>query len=338
MFVIKKNISLKEYNTFGINVSSLYFANANTIEKIIFAINFASYNQIPTLVLGGGSNTLFTNNYNGVVIHPSIKSLNVVDEIGSEVILRVGAGVLWDEFVTYCVNRGFYGVENLSNIPGDVGAAPVQNIGAYGVEVKDSIFKIDAVDIETRKPFEISPAECNFGYRSSVFKHELRCKSVITYVWFKLKRKADFVLDYGNLRGEVEQLGEVNLANVRQAVINIRTRKLPDPKELGSAGSFFKNPVVPIEQYNALQQKFADVPMFKVSDEQVKIPAGWLIEQCGWKGKRVGNCGVHSNQALVLVNYGDATGQEVLDLAKSIQNSVANKFGVSIDAEVNVVE
>lgn len=337
MFVIKKSISLKEYNTFGVDVQTSYYANANTIEKVIFSINFASYNRLPILAQGAGSNTLFTSNYEGIIVHPAIKSISVVEDGPNEVIVRVGAGVVWDEFVDYCVGKGFGGVENLSHIPGDVGAAPVQNIGAYGVEVKDVIYKVEAIDIESRKPVEILPADCNFGYRSSIFKHEQRGKSIITYVLFKLKKKPEFVLGYGNLSAEVERLGEVSLQSIRQAVINIRTNKLPDTKILGSAGSFFKNPVVPMAVYNILKQQYDQMPMYAVSDEEVKIPAGWLIEQCGWKGKRVGNCGVYDKQALILVNYGGATGSEIINLAHSIQNSVKEKFGIAIDMEVNEV-
>lgn len=336
MFVIKKNISLKELNTFGIDVSAAFYAHANTIEKIIFAINFASYNQIPVLVQGGGSNTLFTGDYEGVVIHPAIKSVNIVDDLPDSAIVRAGAGVVWDEFVEYCVGKGLYGIENLSSIPGDVGAAPVQNIGAYGVELKDTIYKIDAIDSATRKPFEITPDECGFGYRDSIFKRE-KGKAIITYVWFKLSKTPQFTLNYGNLSEEVERLGGATLQNVRAAVTNIRAQKLPDPKELGNAGSFFKNPVVPMQTYQAIKQQNPDAPMFPVSDEQVKLPAGWLIEQCGWKGKRMGRCGVYDKQALVLVNHGEATGAEVIELAQSIQKSVRDRFGVEIEMEVNVV-
>lgn len=337
MFVIKKGISLKEFNTFGVDVSTQFYAQANTLEKIIFSINFASYNHLSILPQGAGSNTLYTSDYQGIIVHPAIKCINIAEDLPQEVIVRCGAGVAWDDFVEYCVSKGLYGVENLSHIPGDVGAAPVQNIGAYGVELKDVVHKIDAIDIETRKSVVFKPEECQFGYRSSIFKHELRGRVIITHVWFKLKRKSSFTIDYGNLRQEVEALGEPSLQTVRQAVINIRSNKLPDPRQLGSAGSFFKNPIVEVSRYNAISEQYSDVPKYDISAQAVKIPAGWLIEQCGWKGKRVGNCGVYPKQALILVNYGGATGQEILNLAHLVKNDVKQKFQIDLDFEVNIV-
>jgi UDP-N-acetylmuramate dehydrogenase len=336
MPVIKKNVSLKPYNTFGIDVSVSYFVKANTLEKIFYAINFASYNQLPISIIGGGSNVLLTKDINGVVVNPFIQGLILTEETNSDAVVRVGAGMPWDSLVSLAVDHGWGGLENLSKIPGSVGAAPIQNIGAYGVEAKDTIIKVEAIDIKTRKPIELSSSECRFGYRDSIFKQELRGKVVVTYVWFKLTKKPEYQLAYGNLKEEVAKLGEVSLKNIRQTVINIRSNKLPDPATIGNAGSFFKNPVVDVALLQKIQQDYPDVPHFSVSETQVKIPAGWLIEQCGWKGKRLGSCGVHDRQALVLVNYGGATGEEILTLARSIQQSVYERFNINLDMEVNV--
>lgn len=337
MFVIKKNISLKPNNTFGIDVSTRYFARANTVEKIIYSINFASYNRLPIYVLGGGSNVLLTSDIEGVVVNSAINGIAMIEESGSDVTLSVGAGVAWDDFVAFAVQKGWGGVENLSYIPGCVGAAPIQNIGAYGVEAEKSIIKVEYIDIAKRKLEEINHFECRFGYRDSIFKQELKGKVIITNVWFRLSKKSEFRVDYGSLQTEVAKLGEVTLSNIRNAVIDVRKRKLPDPKEVGNAGSFFKNPIVEVEVYRDLKVKFPEIPFYQLSDSLVKIPAGWLIEQAGWKGKRVGNCGVHQKQALVIVNYGGATGKEILAFAKSIQESVASTFGLELEMEVNIL-
>lgn len=336
MFVIKKDISLKPYNTFGIDVTASYYAKANTVEKILYSINFASYNKLPVFVLGGGSNILFTRNFEGVVINPTIQGVQLQTDDEQYYIFRVGAGVVWDKFVDFAVQNNLGGIENLSHIPGLVGASPIQNIGAYGVEVKDTVVKVEAIDISTRKLVEYNNSECRFGYRDSIFKQELKGKVIVTYVWFRLLKKPSFVLTYGNLADEVQKLGEVTLQNVRNAVINIRKSKLPDPAELGNAGSFFKNPIVNADIYHSLKSQNPDLNGFQVSDDFYKVPAGWLIEKAGWKGKRIGNCGVHHKQALVLVNYGGASGTEILDLAKSIQQSVKEQFGIELEREVNV--
>lgn len=337
MFVIKKNISLKGHNTFGIDVSAAYYAKANTVEKVLYAINFASYNQVPIYVLGGGSNILLIDNFDGVIINPAIQGISIVEDMANDVVLRVGAGVVWDSFVEFCVDRNLYGVENLSEIPGNVGAAPIQNIGAYGVEAKDSILKVEGVGIENRKIFELNNSECKFGYRDSIFKQELKGKVIITYVWFKLSKNKNLQTGYGNLEDELSRIGECTLQSVRRAVINIRTAKLPDPKELGNAGSFFKNPIIELSHFETIKAKYPTVPSYPVSENFVKVPAAWLIEQCGWKGKRVGNCGVHANQALVIVNYGGATGKEIFNLAEAIQNSIEKEFHIKIEMEVNVL-
>jgi len=337
MFVIKKDISLKPYNTFGIDVTASYYAKANTVEKILYAINFASYNKLPIFVIGGGSNVLFTRNIEGVVVNPAIQGIQQQSDDENGFVFRVGSGVVWDKFAEFAAENNMGGIENLSYIPGLVGASPIQNIGAYGVEAKDVISRVEAIDISSRKLVEFNASECRFGYRDSIFKQELKGKIIITHVWFKLSKKPHFVLDYGNLAGEVEKLGEVSVQNVRKAVIGIRKSKLPDPAQLGNAGSFFKNPIVDSDTYLSLKSNHADLNGFQVSESFYKIPAGWLIEKAGWKGKRVGKCGVHQNQALVIVNYGGATGTEILELASSIEQSVKEQFGIALEREVNVL-
>ncbi len=337
MFVIKKDISLKPYNTFGIDASASYYAKANTVEKVLYAINFASYNKLPVFIIGGGSNVLLTQNLEGVVINPVIQGIQLHQDDENEMVFRVGAGVVWDKFVEFAVNNNLGGVENLSHIPGLVGAAPIQNIGAYGVEAKDTIVKVEAIELATRKLIELNATECEFGYRDSIFKRQQKGKLVITHVWFKLFKKPKFVLEYGNLADELKKLGEVSLQNIRKAVISIRTQKLPDPAVIGNAGSFFKNPEVAISHFETLKQRYPDIPSFPLSSEFVKIPAGWLIEKAGWKGKRIGNCGVHDKQALVLVNYGGATGSDILELAAGIQQSIKELFGIELEREVNLL-
>jgi len=337
MIEIKKDFSLKSRNTFGLDVNSHYYVEANTTDKISFSLNYASYYNLPILILGGGSNTLFTKSYEGLIIHPSIQGIEVIEDQSNYTVIRVGAGVNWDYLVDWCVTRNIGGLENLSFIPGDVGASPIQNIGAYGVEAKDTILKVEGINVITKKLFELSNAECKFDYRYSIFKDELKHRVVITNVQFKLSKKPQLITHYGNLEEEIEKLGEKSISTIRQAVINIRKHKLPDPAELGNAGSFFKNPLVGSATFEEIKKRFDKAPSYPASENSVKVPAGWLIEQCGWKGKQVGNCGVHKDQALVLVNYGHATGDEIINLAKQIQKSVQEQFGIELEMEVNVV-
>lgn len=337
MITPRNNYPLKDHNTFGLNVSAEKFFSVNTIEETMQAIEFVKRANLPHLILGGGSNILFTNNYKGVIIHPNIKGIEVTADTNEYIDLRVGAGVEWDCLVDHSVKMGLCGLENLSIIPGKVGASPIQNIGAYGVEAKDTIEKVEGIYIDKQERFNLTKAECKFGYRDSIFKNKLKGKVVVTHVTFRLSKECKLITHYGNLDTEVEKLGEKTLQNVRQAVINIRNAKLPDPKELGNGGSFFKNPVVEISQVEDLQTKYEHVPFYPVNDNLVKLPAGWLIEHTGWKGKRVGNVGVHKNQALVLVNYGNATGQEIVDLAHEIREAVMEQFNVSLEMEVNVI-
>lgn len=337
MFEIKENISLKNYNTFGIEAKSRYFVECSSINEILDFIEIHKKQTLPLMILGGGSNVLFTKDYDGYVLRPAIKGIEIVKETEDHIILKVGAGEDWDEFVGYCVDNNWGGVENLSLIPGNVGTCPIQNIGAYGVEVKDVIVEVETVDLENLNINRFQNAECRFAYRDSIFKNKLKGKHIITHVTFKLKKKPEYKLDYGNLNNEISKFGDLNLKKIRQAVINIRESKLPKPEEIGNAGSFFKNPVVSKEKFKKLKAIYPEIPFYKQIDGLVKIPAGWLIEKAGWKGKRVGNTGVHEKQALVLVNYGDATGEEIIHLARNIQQTIIIKFDLELEMEVNVV-
>ncbi len=329
--------SLKSLNTFGFDIKANHYFEVSSVESLKNALQWTDEHGVSLTILGGGSNILFTDDFRGVVIKPSIMGIETLREDEEQVMIRVGAGVEWDHLVDYTVGRGWGGLENLSIIPGNVGASPIQNIGAYGVEAKDTIEQVEGIYIDSQQPFLLSNAQCLFGYRDSIFKKELKGKVVITHVTFRLSKNPTLMVQYGNLQEELKQHGEVNISNIRKAVIAIRNAKLPDPKVIGNAGSFFKNPVVDIALANRIKQDYEKVPIHAVSETLSKLPAGWLIEQCGWKGKRVGNVGVHANQALVLVNHGRGTGKEVLSLAKAIQQSVMDKFGIPLEMEVNVV-
>ncbi|MBP6731241.1 MAG: UDP-N-acetylmuramate dehydrogenase [Chitinophagales bacterium] len=343
--IIEENKELTNLNTFGIAAMAAYFAEVTSEDDFRQLIQTEVYKQNPKLILGGGSNLLFTGNFDGLVIKNSIKDITVVSESEHQVILKANAGEPWHGFVLYCIANNYAGIENLSLIPGLVGAAPMQNIGAYGVEIKDVFHELEALDMATGESVVFSLNDCHFGYRESVFKHTLKNKYFITSVSFKLARLSSpttqyrFKTDYGDIKhtlGEM-QVYELNLKAVSDAVIKIRSSKLPDPKVLGNAGSFFKNPSVPQAKYEELVLTNPVMPSYPQKDGTVKIPAGWLIEQCGWKGRVVGNTGSHKSQALVLVNYGQATGNEVWALALAIKQSVWDKFGIEINPEVNVV-
>ncbi|MDX9694860.1 MAG: UDP-N-acetylmuramate dehydrogenase [Bacteroidales bacterium] len=337
MIEIKENYSLKKYNTFGFDVKCTYFSSFSNIDELKELLRLKQEKKIPLLILGGGSNVLFTGDFNGLIIQPTIKGIEIVSETSDYVDLRVGAGENWDEFVDFCVEHNWYGIENLSLIPGFVGTCPIQNIGAYGVEVKDTIVKVETIETSILTEHLFSNTDCKFGYRDSIFKRDLKGKHIITHVHFRLKKNAEFILSYGNLTDELKKYDSVNLKNVRQAVINIRESKLPNPEVIGNAGSFFKNPEIDLANFENLKRSFPDAPSYPQGNNRVKVPAGWLIEQAGWKGKNLGNAGVHSKQALVLINLGNATGNEILNLAKEIQNSVNQMFGIQLEMEVNVV-
>jgi len=337
MAILHTNHSLKPYNTFGIEAKADYFFEFDNIDEIKSFLEENSLENNKYLILGGGSNLLFTDDYDGLVLHPNIKGIEVVSENEDTVLVKAGANEDWDGFVDWAVTQNYGGIENLSLIPGVVGAAPVQNIGAYGVEAGEVIEKLDAVSIETKKQVEFHNFHCEFDYRNSVFKNEYKNLFIITHVYFRLSKKAEFNLEYGAIKKELESYDEINLQNIREVIIKIRESKLPDPEVIGNAGSFFKNPVVETEFAEKLISKYPDLPNYEVDSKNTKLAAGWMIEQCGWKGKQVGQAGVHKDQALVLVNLGGAKGYEILQLANDIKKSVLLKFGVKLEMEVNAI-
>ena len=335
--MIYENISLRKYNTFGLNIKADRLITFKMEEN---AIRFFKQQKEPVgnyLVVGEGSNILFTSDYHGTVIHPGLEGINVEEKKSDYVIVSCGAGIVWDKLVELTVNYGFGGLENLSLIPGLVGAAPVQNIGAYGAEIRNTIEKVRAISMVDGSVREFSNKECRFGYRDSIFKNELKGKYFITKVYFKLSTKPKLSLEYGSLKEEVNNLGSTSLSNVRKIVIDTRKGKLPDPAVIGNAGSFFKNPVVSSSFSDELKIKYPALPVFKDHFGTLKLAAGWLIEQCGWKGKRVGEAGVYDRQALIIVNYGKATGIELYKLSEHIRKSVLEKFGILLEREVEIV-
>ncbi len=335
MFEKKYNQPIKLLNTFGFDVLARCFIRAYSEEDILQALNDEEVKMGALLILGGGSNLLFTKNFDGTLLQPLMQNIDVVEDNTDSVLLRVGAGVVWDDLVAHSVAQGWYGLENLSLIPGMVGASPVQNIGAYGTEAKDAIEKVQYVDTRDLTLKILVNEQCRFSYRNSIFKQELKGKIVITQVYFRLRKNGKLLLSYGDLQKTVEGMGGASLQAVRNAIIDIRCSKLPDPAEVGNAGSFFKNPFIDKSLYDSLLQKYPTMPSY-LADSGVKIPAGWLIEQCGFKGVRRGSVGVHPKQALVLVNYGGGTGEEVLALAREICSTVRDKFGVELEMEVNI--
>ena len=335
--MIHRNISLKKYNTFGLDYKTDCFVSVKSEnEAISFFKNCESLLK-PFFILGGGSNLLFTKDFHGTIVHPEIKGIKIKEQKPDHVIVSSGAGVIWDDLVKWAVNQGYGGLENLSLIPGSVGATPVQNIGAYGVEVKDSVERVRAISLDDGSVREFNNEECLFGYRDSIFKGELKGKYLVTNVCFRLMTHPTINTVYGSLKEETEKLGAISLATVRQAVINIRSAKLPDPVQIGNAGSFFKNPVVSRSTAEVLSKNWPKLPYYTDPSGDKKIAAGWLIDQCGWKGKRIGDAGVHEKQALVLVNWGKATGEDFLKLSEEIKMSVSEKFGIKLEREVEVI-
>lgn len=335
--MISENISLKNYNTFGISVNAKRFISINLVEELQQLL----FKEKELFLLSGGSNMLFTKDIEKLVTHINIKGISIENEDENFVEVTVNAGENWDEFVLWCVNKNYGGLENLSLIPGKVGTCPMQNIGAYGVEVKDTITKVSVLEIETGKIKSFSNEECKFDYRNSIFKKEVKDKYIIISVSFKLTKKHHvFHTSYGAIETELslKEIINPNLKDISDAVIAIRKSKLPDPKKLGNSGSFFKNPLITVKHFENLQKKFPTIPSYIISETELKIPAGWLIEQAGFKGKRFGNCGVHEKQALVLVNYGNAAGIEILNLAKMIQKTILEKFEIELEIEVNIIE
>lgn len=335
---IQKNTSLKKYNTFGVDAKAENFVVIKSIEDLREVLNLKAYPD--KFILGGGSNMLLTKDLDALVILIGLKGIEIVKEENSHVVINVMAGENWHELVLWTLDNNLGGLENLSLIPGSVGSAPIQNIGAYGVELKDYFISCEVMEIATLHTKTFTREACKFGYRDSIFKNEAKGKFVITSVQLRLSSKNhDLHTSYGTINDELKRKGIENptIKDISNAVIGIRQSKLPDPKILGNSGSFFKNPIVDEDMYNELQKKHPSIPSYKVSENAIKIPAGWLIESCGYKGKRFGDAGVHKNQALVLVNYGSATGKELLALATQIQKSVLKKFGIQIEAEVNII-
>lgn len=330
----QENYSLLRHNTFGIDAKCKRFIEYSSVEEVQQVAGMITDADQPLLILGGGSNLLLTGDYNGTVLHSGIRFLEQTDECH----VRCGSGFIWDDVVDYCVANNLYGAENLSIIPGEVGASAVQNIGAYGAEAKDLIECVEAVEIETGQICRFTNTECAYSYRQSKFKHAWKNRFLITAVTYKLSKTYNPKLDYGNIRVALAAKGIDNptAMQLRETIIDIRNAKLPDPKVLGNAGSFFMNPVVSTHKYNQLAQQYVGMPHYTIDSEYEKIPAGWLIEQCGWKGKALGKAAVHNKQALVLVNCGGATGSEVVQLYKTIQHDVKQKFDIEIKPEVNI--
>lgn len=335
--MFQENVSLQPYNTFGIKARAKEFAHVDNLTQLRSIVDA----QKDLFVLSGGSNILLTRDIEKPVVHIQLKGIEEVSEPNANrVLVRAQAGENWHEFVLWCIKHDFGGLENLSLIPGQVGTSPMQNIGAYGVEIKDVFHELEALDIESGEIVTFSGQDCHFGYRESVFKNELKGKFIILNVTFSLTRsKHNLVTNYGAIRSELEERGIENpgIEDISNVVIAIRQSKLPDPSELGNSGSFFKNPVIPKEQLENLQENHPDIPFYPVDPSSVKVPAGWLVEQADFKGKRFGDAGVHAKQALVLVNHGEATGKEILDLSKRIQAEVLKLYGIELHTEVNIV-
>ena len=340
MMKVEENVGLKAYNTFGIDVKAKYLCRVAGASQMIDLVQSPFFKEGPHYVLGGGSNVLFTRDFDGLIIKNELKGIEIVRETDSHVVVKASSGEDWHGFVLHAVARGWGGVENLSLIPGTVGAAPMQNIGAYGVEVKNVIEEVGAIELSTGNTKTFAREECAFGYRESVFKKGLAKKYFISSVTLRLTKKNHLLnTTYGALEETLTAMGvgQPTLQSISRAVVHIRKENLPDPAVVGNAGSFFKNPTLPVGQFNKLQSTHATMPGYPIDNQNIKVPAGWLIEQCGWKGKRVGNIGVHPRQALVLVNYGGGTGQEILSLSEEIQAAVMDKFQIGLKPEVNIL-
>jgi UDP-N-acetylmuramate dehydrogenase len=335
--ILLGNISLRKYNTFRLDYRAAHLVKVRSEKEARQLFDGTFHLRKPFLIAGGGSNLLFRSNFAGTVILPEISGIRVSGGENGKVIISAGAGVDWDKLVGWCVERNYSGIENLSLIPGKVGAVPIQNIGAYGCEVKDTILKVRCISTSDGSVKYFSNEECRFGYRESIFKKDLKGRYLVTRVYFILNTLLKLNVEYGSLKGEIEKLGKPTLQNIRQAVINIRRSKLPDPADIGNAGSFFKNPVVEKTTGENLREKYPEMPFYQDKQGFVKLAAGWMIDQCNWKGKRVGEAGVHDRQALVLVNHGNASGDDIFELSEQIKASVYEKFGITLEREVEVI-
>jgi len=340
MIRIEENISLRSYNTFGIDANARYFCRISTEEQFQELFNSVVYKNERHLILGGGSNLLFTRDFDGLVIKVDLKGITVREENYERILLEVKSGEVWHDLVLYCIEHNLGGIENLSLIPGSVGAAPIQNIGAYGVEIKEVIDNVRGIDLITCQQNSYTNDECAFGYRESIFKHQLKENIFISSVTLSLTKTNHRInISYGAIQDTLKSLNitQPTIQSISNAVIQIRRSKLPDPSVIGNAGSFFKNPTISSTQYQNLKNNFPQIPSYPTVNQEVKVPAGWLIEQCGWKGKRINNIGVHAHQALVLVNYGNGNGEEIFQLALQIQSSVKEKFNITLTPEVNII-
>ncbi|MFT5581933.1 MAG: UDP-N-acetylmuramate dehydrogenase [Psychromonas sp.] len=339
--MLQENVSLKSFNTFGIDVKARYFKSFSSLEELEGIMRSIATRKEEIMILGGGSNVLFTKDFEGIILKNEIKGIEIISEDNKEVIIEVGAGEVWHEFVMNCITNNWAGIENLSLIPGNVGASPMQNIGAYGVEIKEVFESLKALHVPTLETHEFNKEKCEFGYRESVFKRKLKGQYIITHVRFKLKKKAKVNSSYGAIQFELEkkEINSPTIRDISNAVIAIRQSKLPDPKKIGNAGSFFKNPVISKSQVQKLKKTYPNMPSYpdRVDPSKIKLAAGWLIEQAGLKGLTIKDHGVHKNQALVLVNYGNATGNEIYDLSTKVIAEVNAKFGIELEREVNIV-
>lgn len=336
---IHQNYSLKEHNTFGLDISCKYYAEVGSEIEIKRLLSEARFNDLQKLIIGSGSNILFAKDFNGLVVNQSSNKINISSEDDQYAFVSAEGGVIWHELVLFCINKNLGGIENLSLIPGKVGAAPIQNIGAYGQELKDVFHSLKGIYIDDLNEMNLNKAECEFGYRDSIFKKKLKNKFIITEVTLRLNKNPQLNANYGAIQEGLTKLKKDNLTikDVSDVVCKIRMSKLPDPQKLGNAGSFFKNPEVSVGKYDLLKSKFNNLPSFKIKDQKIKISAGWLIEKCGFKGKRFGNVGVHEKQALVIVNYGNGKPEEILELKDKIKSEVKLKFNIELQEEVNII-
>ena len=336
---IIENYPLLKLNTFGIDVKAKYFTSINTINELIEVTKTNVFKDLELLILGGGSNILLTKDFDGLVILNNIKGKEIIDQNQQSIFLKIGAGENWHELVMYCVDNGWGGIENLSLIPGNTGTAPMQNIGAYGVEIKETFIELEALEISSGKIVKFNNSDCEFGYRESVFKNKMKNQYIILNITLELKKNPVLNINYGDVKAilESQNIKNPGIKEVSNAIISIRQSKLPDPKKIGNSGSFFKNPIVSLNQLELIKKKYPNVVNYEINENEFKIAAGWLIERAGWKGKKFNNYGVHEKQALVLVNYGLANGMEIFELSEKIILDIKDKFGIKLEREVNII-
>ena len=336
---IIENYPLLKLNTFGVDVKAKYFTSINTINELIELTKTNLFKDLELLILGGGSNILFTKDFDGLVILNNIKGKEIIDQNQQSIFLKIGAGENWHELVMYCVDNGWGGIENLSLIPGNTGTAPMQNIGAYGVEIKETFIELEALEISSGKIVKFNNSDCEFGYRESVFKNKMKNQYIIINITLELKKNPVLNINYGDVKAilESQNIKNPTIKEVSNAIISIRQSKLPDPKKIGNSGSFFKNPIVSLNQLELIKKKYPNVVNYEINENEFKIAAGWLIERAGWKGKKFNNYGIHEKQALVLVNYGLANGMEIFELSEKIILDIKDKFGITLEREVNII-